>query len=82
LSGNLRLKFDRPENGLTRFEVSFLEGLVGDDTVLMAPQFFKMAFQQARVDDAPGAVSSGILNLATGEVSDLEIYARFSGTAL
>jgi len=82
LSGALRLKFAPPENGLTRFEVSFLEGLVGDDTELVAPQFFKMAFQQARVDDAPGAVSSGILNLATGEVSDLKIYARFSGTAL
>lgn len=82
LSGYLRLKFTAPQNNLTRFEISFLEGFAGDDSVLITPQFFKMPFQQARVDDVPGQVSSGVLNLATGEVSDLKIYAQFSGTAL
>jgi hypothetical protein len=82
LSGNLHIRFTPPENNLTRFEVSFLDGFAGDDSVLMAPQFFKMAFQQSRVDNVPGLVSSGALNLATGEVSDLKIYARYSSTAL
>jgi hypothetical protein len=82
LSGRLRLRFTLPENNLTRFEVSFLEGFVGDDAVLVTPQFFKMPFRQSRVDDVPGTVSTGTLNLATGEVSDLTIYARFGSTAL
>jgi hypothetical protein len=82
LSGRLRIKFTPPENNLTRFEVSFLEGFTGDDSVLVTPQFFKMPFKQSRVDDVPGQVSAGVLNLATGEVSNLTIYAGFSGTAL
>lgn len=82
LSGRLRLKFTPPQNNLTHFEVSFPGGFAGDDSVLVTPQFFKMPFQQSRVDDVPGRVSTGVLNLATGEVSDLTIYAAFSGTAL
>lgn len=82
LSGRLRIRFTPPQNDVTRFEVSFMEGFAGEDTVLAAPQFFKMTFQQARVDDVPGMVSSGTLNLATGEVSDLNVYAGFAGTAL
>jgi hypothetical protein len=82
LSGNIRIKFTPPADGLTRFEVSFLDGFTGDDSVLAAPQFFKMAFQQSRVDDVPGLVSSGTLNLTTGDVTDLKVYARYSSTAL
>ncbi len=82
LSGRLRIKFSPPANNLSRFEVSFLEGFVGDDAVLMTPQFFKMPFQQSRVDDVSGQISAGVLNLATGEVSDLIVFARFSGSAL
>jgi hypothetical protein len=82
LSGNIRIQFSPPENNFTRFEVSFLDGFAGDDSVLVTPQFFKMAFQQSRVDAVPGTISSGMLNLATGEVSDLKVYARYSSTAL
>ena len=82
VSGNIRIRFTPPENSLTRFEVSFLDGFAGDDSVLVTPQFFKMAFQQSRVDEVPGVASSGTLNLATGEVSDLKIYAQYRSTAL
>lgn len=82
LSGHIRIKFSPPENNLTRFEVSFLEGFVGEDVVLTTPCFFKMAFGQPRVDSVQGTVSYGTLNLVTGEVSDLKIYARYSSTAL
>ena len=82
LTGSIRIKFSPPANNLTQFQVSFLDGFVGDDAVLVTPQFFKMAFQQSRVDEVQGQVSSGTLNLATGEVSDLKIYARYSSTAL
>jgi hypothetical protein len=82
LSGNVHLRFSPPVNNVTRFEVSFPGGLAGDDAVLCAPQFFKMWFRQARVDEAPGLVSSGNLDLTTGMVTDLQFYARYSSTAL
>ncbi len=82
LSGHLNIKFSPPQNGLTTFTVSFPEGLSGDDSVLTTPVMFKMAFQQAGVDAVPGTVSSGVLNLMTGEVSDLKIYAQYRSTAL
>lgn len=82
LSGYLHIKFAPPVGDLTRFEVSLRDGLVGDDAVLVTPQYFKMAFQQSRVDAVPGQVSAGTLNLATGEVSELQVYARYSSTAL
>lgn len=82
LSGHLRIRFTQPENNVTRFQISFEGGLVGDDAVLTTPQFFKMWFQQARVDEAPGLVSSGTLDLATGMVTDLQVYAAYSSTAL
>jgi hypothetical protein len=82
LSGNIRIQFSPPANGLTHFQVSFTDGFSGDDAVLVTPQFFKMAFQQNRVDGVPGTVSSGTLNLRTGEVTDLTIYASYRSTAL
>lgn len=82
LNGSLRFKFTPPVNDVTHFEVSFEGGFAGEDAVLVTPQLFKMGFQQTRVDQVPGTISSGTLNLATGEVSDLSIYARYSATAL
>jgi hypothetical protein len=82
LSGFIKLRFSHPSGNLSHFEVSFLSGLTGDDAVLVAPQYFKMAFQKARVDDVPGCISSGTLNLETGDVTDLRVYARYSSTAL
>ncbi len=82
LTGNLRLRFTPPENNVTRFEIHFEGGFAGDDAVLTTPQFFKMWFRQARVDEAPGLASSGKLNLVTGEVSELAVYAGYSSTAL
>ena len=41
-----------------------------------------MPFQQSRVDDVPGFVSSAVVDLRTGEVRDLTVYARYSITAL
>ena len=82
LSGNIRIQFSPPENDLTHFQVSFTDGFSGDDAVLTTPQFFKMAFQQSRVDMVPGTVSSGTLNLQSGEVTGLTIYAAYRSTAL
>ncbi|HKG78257.1 MAG TPA: hypothetical protein VKA78_02535 [Pyrinomonadaceae bacterium] len=82
LSGSVRIKFSQPVNRVTHFEVTHGEGLVGDDGVLSAPQFFKLPALRNRVQDIPGLVSSGDLNLDTGEVSNLTYYISFSNTAL
>ena len=82
LHGNLRLRFSPPVNQVTRFEVFFEGGLAGDDSVLACPIFFRMPFQCNRVDEVPGKISSGELNLETGAVTKLRIYARYSSAAL
>ena len=82
LSGDIRIRFTPPENNITTFEIHFEGGFAGDDAVLTTPQFFKMWFQQARVDEVPGLVSSGKLDLTTGLISDLQVYAAYSATAL
>ena len=82
LRGSVRIKFTPPANNVSHFEVSFMGGFTGEDSVLLAPQFFKMGFQQNRVDEMPGLISSGDLNLETGEVGNLTVYALYRSTAL
>jgi len=82
VSGSIRIKFTPPVNDITHFQLFYESGLVGDDEDLVTPQFLRLPFHRARVDEVPGKVSTGTLNLATGEVSDLEIFARYSATAL
>jgi hypothetical protein len=82
LSGRLRIRFSPPVNQVTSFEVFFEGGFTGEDSVLTCPIFFRMPFHQNRVDEIPGKVSTGELNLETGVVSKLRIYARYSSQAL
>jgi len=83
LSGSIKIKFTPPANNVSHFEISFIGGgLSGVDSVLVAPQFFKMGFRENRVDEVPGLISSGDLNLETGEVGNLTVYARYISTAL
>ena len=82
LNGSLRIRFSEPVNSISHFELSFMGGFTGEDSVLTAPQFFRMAFQHNRVDEAPGLVSSGDLNLDTGEVFNLTVYGQYSSSAL
>ncbi|HEX4963477.1 MAG TPA: hypothetical protein VF173_21795 [Thermoanaerobaculia bacterium] len=82
LTGSVRIRFTPPASDVTHFEVTLGEGLRGDDGVLSAPQFFRWPVLQAEVTDAPGFVSSGDLNLATGEVSNLQVFVYFRNSAL
>lgn len=82
LSGSVRIKFTPPVNNMTHFEVTHGEGLLGDDGILSAPQFFKLPALQNGVQDVPGKISSGDLNLETGEVSNPKYYFYFGNSAL
>ena len=82
LSGSIKIRFTPPVNNVSHFEIFFVGGFTGEDAVLVAPRFFKMPFQKNRVDEPPGMISSGDLNLETGEVGNLAFYAIYSSTAL
>ena len=82
LHGHIHIKFTEPVDDITHFEVSLGEGLVGDDGVMTAPQFFKLPAQQNSVADDADLISSGDLDLATGEVTNLDFAFRFFNTAL
>jgi hypothetical protein len=82
LSGFVRIKFTPPINDTTHFEVTHGEGLLGEDGILSAPQFFRLPVLQNGVKDVPNQVSSGDLNLATGVVSNPKYYFYFGNSAL
>lgn len=82
LTGQIRIRFSEPVDNISHFEMSHETGLIGDDGVLSAPQFFKLPACHNSVKDDPDLVSSGDLNLATGEVTNMEVHYRFMNTAL
>ncbi len=84
LNGYLRFKFSEPKDKITHFEVYHggETGLVGDDGVMTAPTFFKLPVLHNQVKDDPKIISSGDLNLETGEVTNLDWAVRFFNTAL
>jgi len=81
VEGSIRIKFTPPKDDVTHFEVTH-EGLSGNDAMLVAPQFFKLPCLMNQITDMPGAISSGDLNLATGEVSNLAYNVGFMNSAL
>jgi hypothetical protein len=82
LQGTIRIKFTPPVNDMTHFEVTHGEGLIGNDTVLAAPQLFKLPSIMNKLTDAPGLISSGDLDLATGEVTNLSYNVLLMNSAL
>jgi hypothetical protein len=68
LSGQIRIRFSPPVGNITRFELSVVDGLQGDDGILAAPQLYKLPGQQQRVADFPGVISTGQMDLTTGQI--------------
>jgi hypothetical protein len=67
---------------VTHFEVTHGEGLAGSDGTLAAPQWYKLPNIMNSVTDVPGMVSSGDLNLETGDVANLAYTVAFRNSAL
>ena len=83
LRGKVQIRFSAPdENNVTRFEIRHPGGLRGEDTELGAPQLFKMPAQANLFQDVPELVSSGMLDLDTGRVTDFHYNLRNFNTAL
>jgi hypothetical protein len=81
LSGEIHIRFGEPKDDVTHFEVRHGK-LDGDNGTLTAPQFFKLPALRNQVSDDAKLVSSGDLNLATGEVTNLKYAVGFFNTAL
>jgi hypothetical protein len=82
LRGSVRIRFTPPAGDVTHFEVTHEGGLAGSDAMLVAPQYLKLPCLMNQVSDMPGAISSGDLNLATGEVTKLSYTVGFMNSAL
>ena len=82
LHGTINVTFTPPDGDITHFVLSMGTGLTGQDSVLVAPQFYKLPAIKNTVTDVKDTVSTGALNLATGEVSDLNVKVAFGNSAL
>ncbi|MEM7352411.1 MAG: hypothetical protein AAF657_16535 [Acidobacteriota bacterium] len=83
VAGKIKIRFTEPdENGITHFEITHPDGLVGDDGVLAAPKFFKLPAQNNLVVDVPGLISSGDLDLNTGYVTNFRYNVIFINTQI
>ncbi len=80
--GQVHIRFQRPVDDIAHFELSFGEGLIGQDGVLIAPQFFKLPSITNSITDIEGFRSHGDVNLATGEVTNLVVKVEFANSAL
>lgn len=81
LSGELKIRFSEPVGDLAHFEVRHGR-LEGEDGTLASPLFFKLPVRHNEVRDDDDLVSSGDLDLNTGEVSNLKWAVRFGNTSL
>ena len=82
LHGSVRIKFFPPVNNVAHFEVTHPGGLKGDDGKLTAPQFFKLPALQHQVMDGTESLSSGDLDLITGDVTNLQYQLFFLNSAI
>lgn len=80
LSGLVEIRFFPPRNNISHFEITHPGNLVGDDAVMKAPQAYEMRVRKVFLLDALDQVSSGDLNLLTGEVTRFNYSSLFSNT--
>lgn len=83
LRGTLRFTFTPIGPDRAAFTLGF-DKLNGDDAILAAPVLFRMAFQDSSVSAyaPPNDISHGEVDLITGAVSKLRIFANFGAIAL
>ncbi|OFV98806.1 MAG: hypothetical protein A3F68_13450 [Acidobacteria bacterium RIFCSPLOWO2_12_FULL_54_10] len=72
LTGIVQIRFYPPVKDIAHFEITHPGNLKGDSTILKAPQLFEYPMEEIFVLDDLIEISSGNLNLRTGEVTDLD----------
>ena len=82
LGGHIKITFTPPVDRTTHFVVTHGDGLVGDDGMLSAPQFFKLPGLMHKLLDPEDVLSSGDLDLTTGAVTNLRYRLFFQNSAI
>jgi len=77
LKGALQIRFSAPVEGVTHFEVTHPFNLTGGDVLMTMPQLYIFGMSQNTILDTFDNVSSGDLNLVTGQVSNLSYNVIF-----
>lgn len=82
LVGSLQFEFSPPRNDIAKFTVRIADALLADDGVLSTPGFLRFPLLESRVTQPRDLVSSGEVNLVTGEVSNLDLFFVFANSGL
>lgn len=82
LVGSLHFEFSPPRNDIAKFTVRIVDVLLANDGVLSTPGFMRFPLLKSRVTQPRDLVSSGEVNLVTGEVSNLDLFFVFSNSGL
>ena len=80
LDGYVQVRFYPPVRNMSHFEISFPQNLHGDDTVIKAPQLYTMPVTENFILDPLSTISSGDVNLNTGEVSNQNVSVLVSNS--
>ncbi len=80
LTGLLQLRFLPPVDGITHFEVTLPGNLHGVDAVMRAPEMFEFQVTDNYILQPVGRISSGDLDLFTGEVTNFTFPVFFSNS--
>lgn len=80
LSGAVDIQFYAPINNIAHFVLRHPGNLYGPDTTIQAPQNYKKSVRETAILDALDKVSSGDLNLLTGEVTNYTLRLLVSNT--
>lgn len=78
LTGLLQLRFFPPVDGIAHFEVTLPGNLQGIDAPMKAPEMFEFQVTDNYILQPVGRVSSGDLDLFTGEVTNFSFPVFFS----
>ena len=60
LSGFVEIRFYPPRDNIAHFEITHPGNLVGDDTIMQAPQLYQMNVREMFVYSPPGSRPSGV----------------------
>ncbi len=80
LTGLVQVRFYPPVNNISHFEISHPGNLSGDDAILKAPQVYQLPVTSVFIFDDLSTISSGDLNLSTGEVTRIDYRVNVYNT--
>ena len=82
LAGKLHFSFENPVDGISRFEITLLGPMKSFKNSLNTPGFLHFPLSDCKVAQPEGGVCRGMLDIASGNVFELELNLEFQNTGL